>query len=148
MGFTAQPPQRPRNQEYGWLAYKETDPTIQADEATFINLVTLYRSLLLIASGIQMAGSKLTSQTFGSGLQSKPFPNPPDPGHSGAVGFLGPDHGMTNDAAEMWWSETATGADGATGGMCYVDGGARRTPGSWPRGADPFFTGPCKTGFG
>lgn len=148
MAVTVQPPQRPLSQEYGWLAYKEADPGLQASYVDAINLITLYRSLLLLVSGIQMAGPRLTPDAFARGLQSTPFPNPVDPGSSGAVGFLGPDHGMTNDAAEMWWSETATGADGSAGGWCYVDRGARRKPGAWPKGSDPFFTGPCTTGAG
>ena len=146
-GITVQPPQRPLEREPAWAAYREIDPSIRADHVSSINLITLYRSLLLLASGIQLAGPNLTPQAFAAGLQRAVFPNPPDPGNSGAVGFAGPDHGMTEDAAEMWWSEDATGADGSRGGWCYVEGGARRRPGAWPRGGDPFFTGQCVTGF-
>ena len=143
-GLTVQPPQKPLDLEPAWAAYTEADPNIRADHATSINLITLYRSLLLIASGIQLAGPELTPETFAAALQRTAFPNPPDPGNAGAVGFLGPDHGMTDDAAEFWWSESVTGADGTPGGLCYVDGGARRKPGRWPRGAAAFFAPPCR----
>ena len=143
-GFTVQPPQRPLEREPAWAAYTEIDPSLRVDHATSINLITLYRSLLLLASGIQLAGPKLTPDTFASGLQRAQFPNPPDPGNSGAVGFRGPDHGMTDDAAEFWWSEQETGADGTVGGICYVDNGARRRPGSWPQGPAAFFAPPCQ----
>lgn len=103
-----------------------------------------YRTLLLLASGIQMAGPNLTPETFAAGLQSTRFPYPPDdPLHSGDVGFLDGDHSMTNTLAEYWWSETTRGPDGTTGAVCYVDNGARRRPGAWPQDDDPFHRGPC-----
>lgn len=143
-GITVQPPQRPLSKEPAWAAYTEVDPNLRVDHATSINLITLYRSLLLLGSGIQLAGPKLTPETFASGLQRATFPNPADPTNSGAVGFLGPDHGMTDDAAEFWWSESVTGADGTAGGLCYVDAGTRRRPGRWPRGPAAFFVEPCR----
>jgi hypothetical protein len=48
---------------------------------------------------------------------------------------------MTLDTAEWWWSNTDSGpyAD-ASGTICYVEGGRRRS--AWAAG-DPFFGGPC-----
>jgi hypothetical protein len=147
LGVTFQPPQRVEAREPAWMAAKEADPSAQPSDLE--SFLLQYRALLLLASGIQMAGPNLTPATFEAALQRTAFPNPDDPTMSGKVGFTSPrDHSMTEDATEWWWSETATspeaGAadDGANGAMCYVDGGARRTPGAWPRG-DPFFRGPC-----
>lgn len=146
LGITSQPPQMPLSQSYAWAAYREADPSIRADHATSINLTTLYRSLLLLVSGIQLAGPNLTPATFAAGLQTASFPNPPDPLNSGAVGFAGPDHSMTDDSAEMWWSDGGTGADGSSGAWCYVEGAARRRASAWPTGLAPFFQGPCDSG--
>ena len=143
---TSQPPQVPLSQSYAWAAYREADPSIRADHTTAINLTTLYRSLLLLASGIQLAGPNLTPDTFAVGLQTASFPNPPDPLNSGAVGFVGPDHSMTEDSAEMWWSDNGAGADGTSGAWCYIEAAARRRSSAWPAGPAPFFQGPCDSG--
>jgi hypothetical protein len=111
----------------------------------------VYRDLLLIASGIQMAGPHLTPETFQSGLQTTVFPNPSSPLMAGRVGFSGGSHAMTTDAAEIWWSVTAAGPypdepAGGPGAWCYVDGGARHSlTDGWPSG-DPFFQGACDSG--
>jgi hypothetical protein len=107
-----------------------------------------YRSLLLIASGIQMAGPHLTPETFEQGLQHASFPNPAHELVAGRVGFGGGLHTMTLDAAEWFYSNSAQSPylrDGA-GAMCYVDHGARHTSGNWPKGGDPFYNQPCDTG--
>ncbi len=93
-----------------------------------------YRSLLLLASGIQMAGPNLTPQTFEAGLERTVFPNP-DPGlMAGHVGFGGGSHSMTLDAAEWWWSNQAPSpySGEPPGSLCYVDHGARHSGGDWP----------------
>jgi hypothetical protein len=108
-----------------------------------------YRNLLLIASGIQMAGPDLTPKTFQQGLQRAIFPNPDTGIRAGHVGFAGGSHAMTVDAAEFWWSNTDPGPlpDESTGGTwCYVDHGARHSLADpWPAG-DPFFREPCDSG--
>ena len=107
-----------------------------------------YHNLLLIASGIQMAGPNLTPTNFEAGLQKAAFPNPDTGIHAGHVGFGGGSHAMTVDAAEFWWSNTEHGpyADEGAGTFCYVDHGARHSLADpWPAG-DPFFTGACDSG--
>jgi hypothetical protein len=121
-----------------------------------------YHAMLLIASGVQMAGPNLTPETFAEGLGKTRFPNPDHPIMAGDVGFdrpiVPPDpeyspaenmpHGMTADGIEFWWSESAVGPrrDDGAGAMCYVDRRRYRL-GEYPRGSDDvFFKGPCDTG--
>jgi hypothetical protein len=106
-----------------------------------------YRALLLIASGIQMAGPKLTPQTFAAGLQRVRFPNPEHPIQAGTVGFADGDHSMTNDGAEFWWSnaDQSPYSGESQGAMCWVRGGRHFTDGQWDK-SSPLFTGTCDTG--
>lgn len=97
-----------------------------------------YEAMLVLASGIQAAGPRLTPETFGRGLQGLRFPNPgaaAPPYYQATVGFTG-DHTMIDDEAMQWWSATAPtygmGQPGA-GGWCYVDSGARWRRNQWPR---------------
>ena len=153
LGFTILPLHRPYDQEPGVWAFKEVDPAInpQADASIVQNFVGQYRTLLVVASGIQMAGPNLTPETFGAALQRTDFPYPADdPTRSGDVGFAG-DHSMTDGFTEFWWSEVARSpsgyvSDGGPGALCYVDGGARRRLGQWPKGPGTFFQGPCDSG--
>src|SRR5258708_17094819 len=48
-----------------------------------------YWVMLLMASGIQMAGPNLTPQSFEAGLQRAAFPNPDDPIMAGKGGVAG-----------------------------------------------------------
>lgn len=100
-----------------------------------------YREILLLSSGIQMAGPNLTPVSFEQGLQTTVFPNPRNPIMAGHVGFQGGTHSMTLDAAEWWWSSNGQSpfANDGKGAFCYVDHGARHSAGNWPRGGDPFF---------
>jgi hypothetical protein len=106
-----------------------------------------YRSLLLLASGIQMAGPILTPERFEAGLQRTRFPNPITSIHAGAVGFQAGSHAMTQDAAEYWWSNTSLPpySGDAQGAWCYVDEGARRRPGQWS-GQTNYQQGTCDSG--
>lgn len=108
----------------------------------------LYRALLLLASGIQMAGPRLTPQTFADGLHNAVFPNPYVPTiQAGAVGFGGATYSMTKDVGEFFWSNSALPPYSAdpNGTWCYVDGGARRRAGNWP-GHPAFFSTSCDSG--
>lgn len=149
-GVTSGPLMRPWSKEPAFVAAKEVDPTIDpvADLGPLQEFVNQYRSLLVVASGIQMAGPRLTPETFGAALQRTSFPYPADdPTKSGDVSFQG-DHSMTEEFAEFWWSEAAKSpvgnvSDGSVGAICYVDNGARRRLGRWPTGAGGFFEPPC-----
>ena len=155
LGVTTVPRALPHADEPYWWMVKEANPELREDQADQygLNLIAIYRTMLVLASGIQMAGPNLTPETFAEGLQRTRFPNPPDhPNRPGKVGFLDGDHSMTDDAAEFWWSDagitpTRQGSgEGGAGAICYLDQGARRDRGRWPRERAPFFVPPCFSG--
>lgn len=131
------------------MGIREVDPgyTATSDSATTANRSEIYHPLLLLASGIQMAGPALTPESFERGLQRARFPNPDHPIRSGSVGFNGGKYAMTRDGAEFWWSNSSASpySPPDRGTFCYVDGGRRRID-PWPAGTDPFFQGPCDSG--
>jgi hypothetical protein len=151
-GLTFQPQMtRPLLNPYN-IALQEGDPSVGPDTTTLVEAeLEIYRGLLLIASGIQMAGPHLTPATFRDGLRRTNFPNPITVTHAGFVGFPSDGYSMTDDAAEWWYSTTADGpfSDSSShpGTVCYVEKGIRRTIGHFPHGgADPFFAGSCYSG--
>lgn len=88
-----------------------------------------YCSLLLLASGLQLAGPTLTPETFEAGLASTAFPNPGAgraPLYQASVGFDDRDHAMVDDVALARWG-------GSDKGFCLVGGGTRWTFGDLPR---------------
>lgn len=109
-----------------------------------------YPNLLQLFQGIQMAGPKLTPQTFAGGM----FRLPPAGGDPGApqasygnpelFSFAKNDFTSVDDSTLIWWDATAKGADeqGTDGeGMYrYVDGGKRYLPGKMPAALQPFFS--------
>ncbi len=145
-GLTFHPKQvRAENLPAVW-ARKEVDPGYTPTLVDGLN--NSYRNLLLLASGIQMAGPDLTPETFERGLHQAAFPNPFHPIMAGKVGFGGGSHAMTIDAAEIWWSETARNpyADSA-GAFCYVNGGERYRLDDYRSGDEAlFFNGDCDSG--
>lgn len=96
-----------------------------------------YRSMLMLASGIQLAGAGLTPDTFDAGLSATAFPNPgagKAPLHQAFVGFDDLDHGMVDDVALARWRST---------GFCLVGGGTRWQFGNLPKN-DPGLLDPNK----
>jgi hypothetical protein len=152
MGITVQPRQVKVVDDPVQWAWKESDPSaneLKPISGSMEYNDTEYRSMLLLASGIQMAGPRLTPETFAAALEKTVFPNPDTPHMQGHVGFSPRSHSMTIDAAEWWWSDTDQSpyTDESSGTICYVEHGARRTLGKWPkRESDPLFTGPCDSG--
>ena len=110
-----------------------------------------YQSLLLLATGIQEAGPRLTPATFQSGLQATTFPDPgagSAPLFQGGVSFADNDHVMINDFALKWWSPKAPDwQDGnqPPGDWCRVGDGRRFTTANLPTGDSAYFTtsSPC-----
>lgn len=118
----------------------------QETTGAVFELKRLYHELLLIASGIQMAGPHLTPTTFEAGLQRTTFPNPEDGLRQGKVGFAGGSHAMTTDAAEYYWSSRATSPYSdvvGQGAFCYYQHGRRFTLQTWPRDEMPYRRTPC-----
>jgi hypothetical protein len=123
-------------------AMRESNPNEDGENGDYLYL---YAPLLIIASGIQMAGPRLTPKTFAEGLARTRFPNP----RSGIAPYyqahvsLGPrDHSFYDDAAFVWWNSNETSnLDGLRGKFCQIPG--RYMPGQLPSGDQPFFKGQC-----
>jgi hypothetical protein len=141
--FTLNKLQKPEDTP-AWWAFQEGPGGAHGWGQTEINagrdpdMQTAYRSLLLLVSGIQMAGPRLTPETFQAGLQKARFPNPGAGGapyHQARVGFGPGDFAMVDDVAVVWWSESAPSYGDRygvqNGGWCYVDKGARFSRRSW-----------------
>ncbi len=134
-------------------AIREADPSYTPSMAgTDLDYYTIayyqYPGMLLLASGIQMAGPNLTPFTFEQGLHRTQFPNPDadGPPHFQAhVGFAG-DHTMVNTAAVIWWSdnESSYATNGARGTYCYAELGRRYGVGTWPDEQQTLFEPPCR----
>jgi hypothetical protein len=133
-----------------YWAIRDVDPTSPIDYASLAadEVESDYRTLLLLVSGIQMAGPRLTPMSFAHGLHGSAFPNPDTSIMAGHVGFPGASTSMTLDGAEYWWSNTDRGpySESRAGTICYVDHGARYTYDTWPTGPDAFFRQPCDSG--
>lgn len=139
----------PRQQMPWYWAMKESDPAADPQGGVYYDAMSRYAQLLLIASGIQLAGPNLTPETFQAGLQSAAWANPGAgraPYFQAAVGFPGGRHTWIETGAMFWYSAT----DGGTvdpafpGAVCYVDQGTRYAAGRWPTATQPFFQGPCR----
>ena len=100
-----------------------------------------YNELLLLASGIQMAGPHLTPETFATGLGETTFGNPGAgvaPFYQGHVGFAG-DTTMVDDLNEFWLDTRMTGQQASqdknvneSRSNCYVGLGSRWSLETWP----------------
>ena len=145
-GISFNPKQLPPDRAPLVWAVREGDPNYEFRDfnTSFGFALFMYRELLALASGIQMAGPKLTPQTFAAGLLKTKFPNPQTPLMAGNVGFAG-DREMTDDFAEIWWSSSAPNPYGGAGAYCYVEGGRRLTKEKIGRD-DPLFRPPCDSG--
>jgi hypothetical protein len=149
VGLAFQPRElRPDNTPALW-AYKEglgtpPDGGSQISSSMYF-LRMMYHELLLLASGIQMAGPILTPATFQAGLQRAVFPNPDLPMKQGVVQLDG-DHAMMDDATEFYWNRDATSPYpdmAGRGAFCYVDAGMRHTVADWPKTEPPYGRMPC-----
>jgi hypothetical protein len=134
-----------------WWAIHEGDPSLTPPASSGIYLIThFYRSMLILAAGVQMAGPDLTGQTFARHLQETVFPNPDTPIYAGHVSFLGSSHAFTTDTTQWWYDPTASSpfsAEGdSAGAMCYVEHGLRHDPYLWRGAIDRFFQGGCDSG--
>lgn len=126
-----------------WAA-KEMDPSASPAGDEYLRL---YESLLVLASGIQMTGPRLTPQAFEQALMRTNFPNPGAAGppfYQARVGFPGV-HTMQQDMAMVWLSATERSpVTGQTPSFCYAQLGKRYGLGQWPRQDIQFFQPPCR----
>ncbi|TAL25961.1 MAG: hypothetical protein EPN99_00915 [Frankiales bacterium] len=139
---------QPRQDMPWYWAVKENDSSYEPSAAAYYAAHSRYMQLLLLASGIQLAGPELTPETFARGLQRARFPNP---GARGApyfqteVSYAGPRHTMSADASMFWFDPQRPGTidPSIPGAICYVDRGRRHALGAWPQGEPAFRSGPC-----
>ena len=136
-------------QDMPWYwALREVDPSADPQGGTYYSADSRYEQLLLLASGIQLAGPHLTPQTFAAGLQRAQFPNPgagTAPYYQARVGFDGGRHTEYADATMFWYDPKQPGTidPSVPGAICYVDRGRRHALGQWTRSDPAFFSGPC-----
>lgn len=148
-GLTFRPRVIPPQEEPYYQAMREVDPanTPKGPDSVDVEVdQEVYHNMLMLMSGFQMAGPKLSPQTFADGLARTVFPNPDTPLREGHVGFAGYTYSMTTDGAEFWYGvnqQTPYPDTSGQGAICYVEDGRRYTAGHWPKGGDPFFTTPC-----
>jgi hypothetical protein len=93
--------------------------------------IELYSQLLLLFTGIQAAGPRLTPQNFDKGMRAVPPHNPGDPYVPTA--YFGPgDHAFIKDYALAWWDSSGNAPSGPGPG-CWrlVDDGRRYLIGDW-----------------
>lgn len=138
----------PRQDMPWYWAIKEADPHYEPAGQTYYSAHSRYVQLLLLASGIQMAGPNLTPETFRAALHRTRWANPgagAAPYFQAEVGFAGPRHTMSVDASMFWFDPQRPGTvdPSVPGAICYVDRGRRYRLGQWPRIDPAFFTGPC-----
>jgi hypothetical protein len=112
-----------------------------------------YQELLLLASGIQMAGPRLTPETFAAGLHATTFPNPgagAAPYYQGSVGFPGTSTTMVEDYQAFWLDTRESGQDvqnskgvNQSKAFCAVGLGRRWDVDTWPS-TDGLYRGGCR----
>ena len=118
----------PQTETIAYEAYK----TVRKDEPAF-GVDIIYYQMQMMAIGIQMAGPKLTPETFEQGM----FSYPPK---LGPAGFwkMGPrDYTAANDVREIYWDPNAiSGYNGKKGAYIEPSPGVRWKQGEIPTG-DP-----------
>jgi hypothetical protein len=98
----------------------------------------MFQPLVQIANGIQMAGPKLTPETFEKGLFSIPLrEGPPNWARAGA--YRPGNHGFATAVGEIWWDATAEDSTGNTGAYRWTRDGQRWKLGHIPPGETTVF---------
>lgn len=148
IGITLRNKLLPRQDMPWYWAVTEADPGYAPPAASYYSAHSRYVQLLLLASGIQLAGPDLTPQTFAAALHRTQFPNKlagTAPYFQARVGFSGPRHVMSVDAAMFWYDPQRPGTidPSIPGAVCYVDRGRRYLPGQWPSSDAGFRQDPC-----
>jgi hypothetical protein len=148
LGLTFRNKLLPKQDMPWYWAVREGDPSQDPAGNIYYASNSRYAQLLLLASGIQLAGPHLTPASFQTGLQQAQFPNPGAgvaPSFQARVGFGGQRHVMSSDATLWWYDPNRPGTIDPTvpGSVCYVDRGLRYGLGQWARRDPPFFTGAC-----
>ena len=124
-GISSMGEPRPVRAGLGYSAYK----SVRKDEPAFA-VELIYATMLMIASGIQMAGPNLTPFSFEAGLKNWPGGTGP----YGTFGFGPADYTPTRDYRIIWWDRDAISiVNSAPGSYRVAFGGERYAPGKFPR---------------
>ena len=133
--------------------YGQAYAATSRDPATVTDGRTFYQEMLLLASGIQMAGPHLTPETFAAALHTTEFPNPGAGGapfYQARVGFPGDDPFMVSDFTAFWLDTRRTGHEVETSpginealAFCEVGLGLRWDQDTWPS-RDGYYSGGCR----
>ncbi len=136
-GVTFQGPTMPKNQTFGYAAYKSVNPGSEPANAVDI----IYAQMYEMAIGIQMAGPDLTPQTFENGMRAYPGSQAGAPN-----AFYGtwqfPDGHFTpqTDWSFIYWDPNKTSAYNDKQGA-YVVQATRNKIGSYAGGPLPLPSG-------
>jgi hypothetical protein len=127
-----------------------------AARSMYDNGNAFYHELLLLASGVQMAGPHLTPESFAKALHNTEFPNPgagAAPSYQARVGFPGSSVSMVSDYAGFWLAPDVTYAEMQREALsqdyhiwqalCWVKLGRRYHDTTWPT-TDDFQTRACR----
>jgi len=132
-----------------YSAMRQGDPNASIPAGTTgYQVDNFYEALLLVASGIQMAGPHLTPATFQAGLQRVQFPDPgvgAPPYYQSGVGYASGSHAMKTDAGMVWFDNAQPGTEHpqSTGAICWVRHGERHGLDGWRRQQPAFYSGSC-----
>lgn len=101
----------------------------------------LFRQLLVLAIGLQMAGPNLTPETFAAGMYAYPRRS----GDAGTWRFSPDNHTGVIDARAIWWDPDARSSFNGQPGT-YVDDGTRYVIGALPSEPPPSMSPPTAPG--
>ena len=140
----------PNPQMPWYTAMRQGNPDASIPSGTTgYQIDNFYEPLLLLASGIQLAGPHLTPATFQAALQRAHFPNPgvgAAPYYQASVGYGTGSHAMKTDAGMIWFDNTQPGTENpqSTGAICWVRHGERHGLDGWRRMQPAFYAqGTC-----
>lgn len=136
-GITAREVPRPLPETDWYRAYQSVEPNGTPDATVGF---VVFPALVHLANGIQMAGPKLTPQTFMQGLFKVPS-RPPDPVWSIGGGYSPGDLTHPDYVGFLWWSAADLAPDDSngTGAYRHVWGGRKFKIGELPTEPVPFF---------
>jgi len=119
---------------FPYAAYKAMRPN---DEPAF-GVEEIYYQMYMLAIGLQLAGPKLTPQTFEQGM----FAYQGGHGPRGYWHFGPGDYTPTDDFREIWWDPNRVSPqDDKPGAWVQLNGGRRYFPGQVPHEPAPYFQG-------
>lgn len=137
-GITANEMARPDEEKDGYRAYKEMEPATNPHDGT---LTYMFDFLQQLVGGLQLAGPKLTPDTFYQGMLRWPR-RPPSPRWAVAGGYSPTDLTLADYVSLVWWDPIGVDAsteNAPSGAYRHVFEGRRFARGEIPTEPVPFF---------